>query len=168
MEHRKHKRTILFGKSGDEKSSFGNTLIGKQHFKVSALSSVPMPVCETADIATESGRNLKIVETPGIIEPMRSNMLDLVQSHFDFLAPGPNVIIIVLMPRRFSQEDETVVTELFNFFGDDHFLEHTILVMLRKSEIVDDCTNITEYMENTASDSMKILYKRLWRPHCCR
>ncbi|XP_071124274.1 GTPase IMAP family member 4-like [Mytilus edulis] len=154
----KQSRIILFGRPGAGKSSLGNTLIGKQHFKVSSSSSNVTPSCDTVQVKTESGRNLKIVETPGISD---RSMIDEFRNSFDFLSPGPHAIIIVLMPNRFTEEDEKAVNKLFEFFGDDHFLRNTVLVINRKSEITEDYgenPNSTEYIENISSNGIQKLY----------
>lgn len=148
----------MFGRPGTGKSSLGNTLIGKQHFKVSASSLNVTQSCDTVQVKLESGRNLKIVETPGIVN---GSMIDEVKKTFEFLSPGPHAIIIVLMPNRFTDEDDQAVERLYEFFGDDHFLKNTILVMNRKSEITEDLgenPNSTEYIENISSNGIKKLY----------
>lgn len=158
MENKNQSRILLFGRPGTGKSSLGNTLIGKQHFQESASSLNDTQPCYTVQVKLESGRKLKIVETPGIFD---GGMTNEIKKSFEFLSPGPHAIIIVLMPDRITTKDDEAVDSLFKFFGDDHFLKNTILVMNRKSEITKDLgenPNSTEYIENITSKGIQKLY----------
>lgn len=87
-----------------------------------------------------------------------------VENAMKALSPGPHAILIVVSPIRFTEEEKHVIQELMNLFDDDSFLFFTILVMVRRHEIL---TESDEYMEiedfmnsDRAAPELKELYKQ--------
>lgn len=136
-------------------------MLGKECFKAKPSSTSVTQVCESVEDEIESGQRLRIVDTPGIFDSNKKNMLPEVRNFFKFLKPGPDALLVVLMPNRFREEDENVLIELRNFFGNDFFLEFTILIMNRKSEIINSSIkDIHQYVAECATDQVKKLYEQ--------
>lgn len=88
-------------------------------------------------------------------------MISVLGGFFKCLAPGPHAIIIVISPNRDSKAERKALKDLRTFFGDDHFLDFTMLIMVRKSEIVGEfgeSKDITEFITQKSSDNVKQLY----------
>ncbi|CAG2194453.1 unnamed protein product [Mytilus edulis] len=77
---------------------------------------------------------------------------------------GPHAIIIVIPPNRRNDAMERRAIEiLFDFFGDEHFLEFTMLVMVRKNDITSkfgESYNIYDFVENESPEYIKQLYEK--------
>ncbi|VDI68866.1 Hypothetical predicted protein [Mytilus galloprovincialis] len=159
MASNRPKRIVLFGRTGVGKSSVGNTLLGKDYFKTKCTASSVTQVCETAEEILESGQPLQIVDTPGIFDAEGKNMFSEVQNVFDLLKPGPHAILIVYMPQRCSRVED--VLDLRKLFGNDMFLEYTILIINRKSEIINpSIPNVREFIKNSDSVELQQLYEQ--------
>lgn len=150
----------MIGTTGVGKSCLGNSLLGKDHFYSSAAAKSVTSKCEIGE-SDDKKRNIKVADTPGIINADGKNMMSVMQNFFEFLAPGPHAIIIVLAPNRESETEKRALAGLRDFFGDDNFLNYTMLVMVRKNEIIGDygeSENIHEFIENKSADNVKQLY----------
>ena len=109
-----------------------------------------------------SGRQIKIVDTPGIMDTKGREVGEEIANAIAALAPGPHAFLIVLRPGRATTEEKQVIKELKGFFGDDTFLEHTIIVMTQKADINDeneDPVDIHSYIDTMAHPSVKELYE---------
>ena len=85
-----------------------------------------------------SGRQIKVVDTPGIMDTGGRDVRDEVTKAIAALSPGPHAFLIVLQPGRATEEEKQVIKQLKGLFGDETFLEHTIIVMTKKADIADE------------------------------
>lgn len=156
----KETRIVLIGCTGAGKSSFGNTLLGDECFDESASSKSVTMECEISERIV-GRRKIKIVDTPGIISSDGTNMASVLGNFFDFLFPGPHAIIIVIAPNRDTAAARKALKDLQSFFGDEHFLDFTMLVMVRKHEIIrKEIQNIQEFITKKSAEDVKQLYKK--------
>lgn len=152
-------RIVLIGCTGVGKSSVGNTLLGSKIFEESAASKYATSECEISE-GTVGTRKIKVVDTPGLISSDGTSMMSILGGFFKCLAPGPHAIIIVISPNRHS---EAALKDLRTFFGDDHFLDFTMLIMVKKSDIVGEfgeSKDITEFITQKSSENVKQLYRQ--------
>jgi hypothetical protein len=65
---------------------------------------------------------------------------------------------MVLQPGKPTEEEKRVIKQLKGLFGDETFLEHTIIVMTRKADITDeneDQIDIHSFINKMAAPSVK-------------
>ncbi|XP_051772018.1 GTPase IMAP family member 7-like isoform X3 [Ctenopharyngodon idella] len=68
------KKTVLLGKSGDGKSSAGNTILGEKVFNTKASASTAGEECQKAERKVH-GRNITVIDTPGDFEVKEEHVL---------------------------------------------------------------------------------------------
>ncbi|XP_071150360.1 GTPase IMAP family member 4-like [Mytilus edulis] len=160
MSRNKEIRIVLIGCTGVGKSSVGNTLLGKKEFEESAAANSVTSKCEVGE-GTVGTRHIKVVDTPGLISSDGTNMISKLEGFFKCLDPGPHAIIIVIAPFRDSHAEREALEDLRTFFGDDNFLDFTMLVMVRKSDIIGEfgeSKDITEFINQKSAENVKQLY----------
>jgi len=113
-----------------------------------------------------SGRQIKVVDTPGIMDTGGRDVRDEVTKAIAALSPGPHAFLIVLQPGRATEEEKQVIKQLKGLFGDETFLEHTIIVMTKKADITDeneDPIDIHSFIDTMAAPGVKQLYEQCGR-----
>ena len=113
-----------------------------------------------------SGRHIKVVDTPGIMDTGGKDVRDEVTKAIAALSPGPHAFLIVLQPGRATEEEKRVIKQLKGLFGDETFLEHSIIVMTRKEDITDeneDPIDIHSFIDTMAASDVKELYEQCGR-----
>lgn len=119
------------------KSAVGYTLLGMNTFRSCPAKEYVTLKCETCEAVLESGRKIKVADTPALYAD--DNMHNEVLKFFEFLAPGPHAILVIVTPnRRFTN----LFDELRRLFEDEYFLRFTILVFTRKNDIMGEYSMI--------------------------
>lgn len=105
-----------------------------------------------------------VADTPPIINSDGKNMMSALALLLDLLDPGPHAIIIVIHPHRpKDNEERRAIGLLFDFFGDNNFLDYTMLVMVGKEYIIGEfgnSDNIHDFVENNSPKAIKQLYEK--------
>lgn len=90
-------------------------------------------------------------------------MGSVLENFFGFWAPGPYAIIIVIAPHRGTAMENRALEDLRNSFGDDHFLDFTMLVIVSKNEIIGEFgnwENINDFIADKSTQSVQKLYEK--------
>lgn len=156
-------RILLIGRTGVGKSAVGNTLLGKQIFPTKCSSKS----CTTDSswfVGKEpnSSRLIKVVDTPGIMDTTRKkkDIHEEIEKGIKELSPGPHAIIIVVSPLSFTDDNQKMISEFKEVFHCDGFLQFTIIVMVRRTDIQDHewkPKDIHTFVDEQTTD-IKVLY----------
>ncbi|XP_034726933.1 GTPase IMAP family member 8-like isoform X1 [Etheostoma cragini] len=124
MEQTSGLRIVMLGKSEDSKTTLGNFLLGSQDFDFQKHT----PLNHGLAICGEwNGHLLTVVKTPDIfslhVEAVREEM----KRTINFCLPGPNVLLLLVNPSEFTEENRQTLEFIASLFSQDAF-QHSMVV----------------------------------------
>ncbi|XP_060588416.1 GTPase IMAP family member 9-like [Ruditapes philippinarum] len=130
-------KVIMIGKSGNGKSSTGNTLLGYKDFTVARSLNAVTEQCHMETRFLRNGQRIKVVDTPGLFDAgntLGGRALEILKAVEK--CPNPNAFLLVLNPSRFTEEELCTVEVIRIIFGKEIF-EHMCIVFTHGSEFQD-------------------------------
>ncbi|XP_078027164.1 GTPase IMAP family member 8-like [Epinephelus lanceolatus] len=137
-------RTVLLGKSEDKQTRLGNFIIREQSFHHQRLS--PTRQC-VATCGEWRGKPLTVVKTPNIFSLSEEAVRREVMNCLTLCPPGPNVLLLLVKPSEFTEENRQTLKFILNLFGQDAF-KYSMVIMTHEersemsvtvNELLRDC-----------------------------
>ncbi|XP_038559154.1 GTPase IMAP family member 8-like isoform X2 [Micropterus salmoides] len=115
-------RIVLFGKSDDKKTTLGKIITGKKEVQNLFTSKQ----CE-ATCGEWKGKLLTAVKTPDMTSHSVTALRREVKNCVSFCPPGPNVLLLLVKPSAFNEEDRHTLRFILSLFGQSAF-KHSMVI----------------------------------------
>nr|XP_024657213.1 GTPase IMAP family member 8-like [Maylandia zebra] len=148
-------RIMLFGKSENKKSSLEKIIIRKKEFNMPKVLGGRQ--CRAAS-GEWKGKPLTVVKTPDIFSLSVKTLFEVMKSCVSLCPPGPNVLLLLVKPSDFTEEDRKTLNLVLSLFGQDA-LKHSMVIITQKEEkgnnsvekLIEDCNQRQNWFEKNCS-----------------
>ncbi|CAK6982453.1 uncharacterized protein LOC122968473, partial [Scomber scombrus] len=155
-------RILLLGKSEDEKTKIGNLIIGNQGFHHQKHS--PTMQCG-ASCREWKEKPVTVVKTADMFNMSEDNVRREVKNCVTLCPPGPNVLLLLVKPSEFTEEDRKRLKLILSLLSEDAF-KHSMVIMsddeMEKSVSVNNLLQDCERRHyNMSEDNYELLMKKI-------
>ncbi|XP_045890983.1 uncharacterized protein LOC123960346, partial [Micropterus dolomieu] len=134
-------RIVLLGKCEDKRTKLGNFIIRDQGFNYQKTFPTRQSV---ATCGEWRGKPLTVVKTPDIFSLTVEKLRREVKSCETLCPPGPNVLLLLVKPSDFTEENRQTLKFILSLFGQDAF-KHSMVISTHDgtsssvSQLLQDC-----------------------------
>lgn len=152
---------VLVGRTGNGKSSTGNSLLGEKMFLAKRQAAGVTLRCEMRTAAIQDGSIINVIDTPGLFDfAVSADFLSReITKCLDMAEEGLHAVLFVLSARtRISQEDESTINALQVIFGSKMF-DYMIVVFTGGDELKEDNSTLEEYLSEGCPEFLKAVLR---------
>lgn len=148
---------MVLGKTGVGKSSLANTLLGEKVCETDDSAASGTSRCQ-AESRTVNGRSIKLIDTPGFFDTIRSEkvMKEEIMKCIIESSPGPHVFMIVLKVDKYTKQEKEIIKKLTDCFSDEALKFATVL--FTHGDQLPEGTTIEEFVSK--SEDLNKLVKK--------
>ncbi|KAJ0099011.1 hypothetical protein Patl1_21082 [Pistacia atlantica] len=150
---------VLVGRTGNGKSSTGNSILGKKAFKSKASSSGVTKTTELQKTELKDGPIINVIDSPGVFDLSADSefVAKEIVKCIKLAKDGIHAILLVLSVRnRFTQEEHDAVLTLQSLFG-RKIVNYMIVVFTGGDELEENEETLEEYLGECPDPLKEIL-----------
>ncbi|XP_030579247.1 GTPase IMAP family member 8-like [Archocentrus centrarchus] len=151
-------RIMLFGKSENKKSALEKLIIGKKEFNVSKVLTGKQPRAASGEW---NGKPLTVVKTPDIFNMFLETLFKEMKSCVGLCPPGPNVLLLLVKPSDFTEENKKTLNLVLSLFGQNAF-KHSMVIITHNEKgnnsvgkLIQECNQREYFISFDKKDSSK-------------
>ncbi|XP_044052079.1 LOW QUALITY PROTEIN: GTPase IMAP family member 8-like [Siniperca chuatsi] len=114
-------RIVLLGRSEDKRTKLGNLIIRDQGFHYQKNRQC------VATCGEWRGEPLTVVKTPDMFSLSEEMLRRKVKSCVTLCRPGPNVLLLLVRPSKFTEKNRQTLKFILSLFGQDAF-KHSVVI----------------------------------------
>ncbi|XP_071340124.1 GTPase IMAP family member 8-like isoform X2 [Trachinotus anak] len=135
-------RIVLFGKSEHKKNTLSNFIVNKKGFEFGRFS---LPRQHEVAQGEWRGKSVTVVNTSDIFRLSVEAVREEVKRCVSLCSPGPNVLLLLVKPSDFTEENRKTLKFILSLFGEDAF-KHSMVIVTHNEE--GECYSVKKLIQD--------------------
>ncbi|XP_041854653.1 GTPase IMAP family member 8-like [Melanotaenia boesemani] len=131
-------RVVLLGKSENKKTELGNLITGQR--RVHHQKYYPTKPC-VSSCGEWRGKLVTVVKTPDLFSLSEEDVRRKVKECERLCPPGPNVLLLLVKPSDFTENERNSLKFILSLFGEDVF-RYSMVIITHENKINDDVSEL--------------------------